>query len=220
MDTNYETWPKEKLVAKIYDLEATVQSLKEVNSDSLVLSIKDKFRMTLMQARLLTALADGRPHSKRALYEFVYHDEFNDPPEIGIIDVFMSKVRKKIRPFGMSIETMRGAGYKLHGHDLIQKVIAGEIEPSSTEETKQEGQRRPGANEEAVLKVLIAQMDSSGKAKIMARVLARIAGLQSPLLPIMQRLHAKGAIQIKSQPTHAKRDVPWVVQVKARALNV
>jgi two-component system cell cycle response regulator CtrA len=219
MDANYETWPVSKLVAKIYDLEATIQSLKEVNSDSLVLSIKDKFRLTLSQARLLTALSDGRPHSKRALYEFVYHDEFNNPPEMKVIDVFMSHVRKKIRPFGLSIETMHGAGYRLHNHELVPKVIAGEIDPIDVPESGETLKRKPGDNMRVVLKVLIQKMDSSGKAKIMARVLARMAGLKVPLLPIMQRLEAKGAIQIKGQPTQNNRDAPWIVHVKARALD-
>src|SRR3546814_101692 len=173
----------------------------------------------MSQARLLTALSDGRPHSKRAIYEFVYHDEFNNPPEMKVIDVFMSHVRKKIHPFGMSVQTLHGAGYKLNNHETVAKVIAGETVAVDVPAVEGGLKRRSGENARSVLKVLIAEMDSNGKTRIMARVLARAAELKVPLLPIMKGLEASGAIQVKVRPTKRDRDVPWVVFVKARALK-
>ncbi|NEI71041.1 hypothetical protein GR212_15790 [Rhizobium lusitanum] len=217
MDTNYETWPKDRLIAKIYDLEAMVESLKVFNTDNMVLSIKEKFKLTLTEARFLTALGDGRPHSKRALFEYVYHDQFDDAPEMKIIDVFICKLRKKIFPFGLKIETIHSSGYKLHDRELLAQVMNGEVAQAITEEYSSD-RRRNGENERAILSVLIAEMDSSGRTKLPARVIARKSGLTVPLLPIMVRLANKGKIQIKSQPTRNNKLAPWVVQVRARAL--
>lgn len=217
MDSNYETWPKDRLINKIYDLEAMVASLKGVNSDSRVLLIKDRFKVTLSQARLLASLADGRMHSKRGIYEFVYHDDFDNPPEMRIIDVFMSNVRKKVRPYGLAIETVHGAGYRLNDAGLMEKVLAGEI---SAQEPANDGKaiRDRGANDQAVMKVLIAAMDTSGKAEMSARVIAREASLKVRLSPIMDRLESSGKIRVRSRPDRSKGRGNWVVQVKARAL--
>jgi two-component system cell cycle response regulator CtrA len=217
METNYETWPKDRLVAKIFDLEATIESLKTFNADGMVLTVKEKFKLTLSEARLLTALADGKPHYKRGLYEFVYQDEFNNPPEMKIIDVFICKIRKKVFPFGIKIETIHSAGYRMVDPALFSRVIDGKIEPLVTEEYAS-AHRKKGENEKAVLNVLISEMDSAGKTKILARTLARKAGLAIPLLPIMTKLSEKGIIQVKSQPTRSNKLAPWVVHVKARAL--
>ncbi len=218
METNYETWSKDRLIGKIYDLEATVESLKTVTAENDVLGVKDRFKLTLKEARLLTALADGRPHSKRAIYEFVYHDEFDDPPEMKIIDVFICKIRKKIFPFGMVIETIHSAGYRLNDAELMKRVMAGEVNVGLPTEEYQTKNRQHGENEKAILAVLLSELDGTGRAKIQARVLAKKSGLKVPLLPLMTKLESKGIIVVKSRPDRKKRLDSWVVQVKARAL--
>lgn len=205
------------MIAKIYDLEATVDSLKAFNTDSMVLTIKERFKLTLSEARLLSALADGKPHYKRSLYEYVYHDEFDNPPEMKIIDVFMSKIRKKIFPYGIKIETIHQAGYKLADREHFVKVVAGEIMPVLTNESPSV-YRKKGENERSVLNVLITQMNPDGRTKITARNLAKKAGLTVPLLPIMTKLADKKIIEIKGQPTRSNKLAPWIVLVKARAL--
>lgn len=217
METNYETWSKERLVARIYDLEATIGSLKTFNSDNLVLTVKQRFKLTLTEARLLTALADGRPHSKRALYEYVYQDEFDNFPEMKIIDVLICKIRKKIFPFGIKIATIHSAGYELTDPVRFGKIVDGEVLAPTVLENPNEP-RKKGENERSVLAALIAAMDTSGKTKISARALARNSGLTVPLLPIMMRLAEKGIIQVKSQPSRSNKLAPWVVHVRARAL--
>lgn len=43
----------------------------------------------------------------------MYSDRVDVEPEIKIVDVFVCKLRKKLKPFGVSIVTVWGHGYSL-----------------------------------------------------------------------------------------------------------
>ncbi|WPE19878.1 hypothetical protein [Shinella zoogloeoides] len=219
MEANLETWSKERLIARINDLEAMVDSLKTAGSDNKVLSVKMRFNLTFKQARLLTVLSDGRPKTKRAIYEFVYHDEFDDPPEMRVIDVFMVHVRKKIAPFGLFITTMRGAGdssgFKLNDATLFDLVMSDEVDLETLPKAPQ--RERPGKeNENLVMNVLCQAMDSSGRAKMLGRSIAKAAGLTVTVGSVMKRLEKKKMVKIIGCPRSGASDRPWIVQVRAQ----
>lgn len=48
----------------------------------------------------------------------LYRDDGKDEAEIKIIDVLVCKMRAELRPFGVEIETVRGAGYRLGRRDV------------------------------------------------------------------------------------------------------
>src|SRR3546814_6392925 len=100
---------------------------------------------------------------------------------------------------------------KINNNETGAKVIGGETVAVDVPAVEGGLKRRSGENARSVLKVLIAEMDSNGKTRIMARVLARAAELKVPLLPIMKGLEASGAIQVKVRPTKKDRDVPWEI---------
>ena len=56
-------------------------------------------------------LLKGGVCSKDALMNALYNVGVDDEPEIKIIDVFICKLRKKLKPFGLDIETVWGRGY-------------------------------------------------------------------------------------------------------------
>lgn len=70
-----------------------------------------QFGLTGKEAALLGALMQGTVVSKESCINFIYQGR--DEPELKIIDVFVCKVRKKLKPFGISVETAWGRGYML-----------------------------------------------------------------------------------------------------------
>lgn len=71
--------------------------------------------LTGSEALLLRRLAEVFPRilSKESLLEWMYQITPDKEPELKIIDVFVCKVRKKIEPLGIRIDTAWGKGYAL-----------------------------------------------------------------------------------------------------------
>jgi two-component system cell cycle response regulator CtrA len=51
--------------------------------------------------------------TKDAIMAGIYRDTAKEEAEIKIVDVFVCKIRKKLKPFAIDIETVWGVGYRL-----------------------------------------------------------------------------------------------------------
>lgn len=69
--------------------------------------------LTGKEGRIVGALMARETCTKVQLMAALYQPGVDDEPEIKIIDVFVCKVRKKLRPFGINIETVWGVGYRM-----------------------------------------------------------------------------------------------------------
>lgn len=90
--------------------------------------------LSIYPFRLIEALAaaPGRVVSKGAIADAMYFDRHGeDPPQEKIIDVFVCKLRPRLKPMGLWIETRWGRGYEL----LVPGLASREIEftPSAVE---------------------------------------------------------------------------------------
>lgn len=73
------------------------------------------------EARLFAHLTTREMVTKQNLMDAIYFDlHTDDEPTIKIIDVFICKVRKKLKPFGIEIETVWGQGYSLKNREHYQ----------------------------------------------------------------------------------------------------
>lgn len=87
-------------------------------------------KFTVMRAtevQLLTCLAEVYPRvlSKESAMSRMYQLRPNDEPEIKIIDVLICKIRKKIEPLGLRIDTAWGKGYSLScAAKVVEEVAA------------------------------------------------------------------------------------------------
>lgn len=67
---------------------------------------------------ILRMLATRHSASKESLFRMLYNEvAADDLPDITIIDVFVHKVKRKLKPFGINIETLWGQGYKMPQED-------------------------------------------------------------------------------------------------------
>jgi two-component system cell cycle response regulator CtrA len=86
------------------------------------------FGFTGQERRLFGVLLKRDVASKDALMAALYRDLGRDEAEIKIIDVFVCKMRRKLRPFEISIHTVWGEGYRLDQETKtrVEALRAGE----------------------------------------------------------------------------------------------
>ena len=69
--------------------------------------------LTAQEARVLGVLMKRDVATKEAVMAGLYSHRADDTVEIKIVDVFICKIRKKLQPFDIPIETVWGQGYRL-----------------------------------------------------------------------------------------------------------
>lgn len=76
------------------------------------------YKLTSKEADILTVLVrKPGPQTKEAILNFVYGTGPGDVPEVKIVDVFICKVRKKLKKHGIAVATIWGQGYTLENDD-------------------------------------------------------------------------------------------------------
>lgn len=75
-----------------------------------------EWRLTGQEARVFGVLVNRELASKAAIMAALYADRATERevPEPKIADVFICKLRKKLRPFGVEITTVFGQGHALN----------------------------------------------------------------------------------------------------------
>lgn len=70
--------------------------------------------LSAAEERVFGGLMSRDSFSKDQLLTLAYSDKVDaDLPDIKIIDVFVCKIRKKLKPFGFGITTIWGRGYAI-----------------------------------------------------------------------------------------------------------
>lgn len=66
-----------------------------------------------MEMEIFARLAEVRPRmlTKDALFDWLYQLDEDGGPDPTILRIYMSKIRRKIRPLGLEIETIWGRGW-------------------------------------------------------------------------------------------------------------
>src|SRR6185312_11720322 len=94
----------EKLEARVKELEAAVEQLSGVPA------VPRQLKLARHEAKFLEVLLSRATVTKEVALAQVYADRWNQDeiPEIKIVDVFVCKLRKKLKPFGLKIDTQWG----------------------------------------------------------------------------------------------------------------
>jgi two-component system cell cycle response regulator CtrA len=101
----------EGLEAENGRLRDRVMELEDVLGFSIEMPIY--LGLSSAEARVFGALMKRPTWTKDQLMAALYSHRPEDPPEMKIVDVFICKLRKKLKPIGVEIETLWGQGYRL-----------------------------------------------------------------------------------------------------------
>ncbi|RUM06789.1 winged helix-turn-helix domain-containing protein [Rhizobium chutanense] len=96
---------------RIAFLEERVRQLEEALMPASVMA-PIEYQLTANEARVFSHLASRDFGTKQSIMMALYSDRAEEP-EIKIVDVFVCKMRRKLKPFGVRIETIWGQGYRL-----------------------------------------------------------------------------------------------------------
>lgn len=72
-----------------------------------------EWRLTKRENGVMSVLVARGLATKDAIMAGLYSDKIGEEPEPKIVDIFICKIRKKLEPFGIQIETRWGQGYYL-----------------------------------------------------------------------------------------------------------
>lgn len=90
--------------------------------------------LTATEEKVVRRLFAGGRISKEQIFNAVYDTHRADCiPAIKIVDVYICKVRRKLEPYGINIQTHWGAGYEMLEPDArrLLDVISGEdVQPA------------------------------------------------------------------------------------------
>ena len=76
-------------------------------------SLPIEWRLTVQEARVFGVLVTRSLATRTAILAALYDDLGRDQAEAKIADVFVCKIRKKLKPFGIEIHTRWGEGWYL-----------------------------------------------------------------------------------------------------------
>lgn len=86
------------------------------------------FGLTPGEASVFGALMKRDLMTKETAMAAIYRDLGRDEAEIKIVDVFVCKMRKKLKPFDIIVETVWGHGYRIAPQvkDRVRSLFAAE----------------------------------------------------------------------------------------------
>lgn len=207
MTIHIETASRAELIAHIDRLEAKLDSYGDVEREQAMANIAAACRISPKMAKIAALLADGLPHSKSAILDHLYFDRPDDPPEQKIIDVYICKLRTALAPFGVTIETVWGLGYRiLDGRDALTAIMSGEFPEVVAVERRGalvtgKRHRCEAQWEDQVLKALRDRQRQAGEGiafTVVSRSLAVAARIAHPLSGLIRSLEAKGHLVVVS----------------------
>lgn len=99
------------LEAENDELRARIAGLEE--ELGLAAQSPTMFGLTSQEAVMFGVLLKTANPRKSTFMTALYSDEADDPPDEKIIDVMICKMRKKLEPFEITIDTTWGAGFSM-----------------------------------------------------------------------------------------------------------
>jgi len=95
-----------------------------------IAAARSRLGITLIPARLLWALWDGRVHSTGAIMDALYGDSL-DPPDAKIVNAWICRLRKALKSADARIRLHWGFGYQLMPEDRVRiaAYIGVEVRP-------------------------------------------------------------------------------------------
>lgn len=109
----------ERLTQRVDQLEAVI------GISGVVLPME--WRLTASEARVMGVLLKRELATKDAIMAALYRADARDEAEIKIVDVFICKIRKKLKPFGVQIVTLWGQGYSVSNRQDFLPSVTFEV---------------------------------------------------------------------------------------------
>lgn len=101
----------EALEAELERANARITQLEEAMGMGVITPVD--WKLSPSEMRIFGALLARTYINADAAMAVLYRDQGKEEAHVKILDVFVCKLRKKIGPFGITIETIWGTGYRM-----------------------------------------------------------------------------------------------------------
>lgn len=101
----------DQLQAENEELRERIRQLEEMLGQTF--SATRKLGLTQTENKILGLLVKVKVATRDAIHSLIYFDRPNEVPDIAIVNCFICKLRKKLKPHDITIETERDLGYFL-----------------------------------------------------------------------------------------------------------
>ena len=87
-----------------------------------------EWKLTPTEERVFEVLMARQVATRRAIMVAVYRNVLRDEPDEKILDVWISKIRTKLKPFSIPIETHHGVGWSISPQTRAHVIAAGAVQ--------------------------------------------------------------------------------------------
>lgn len=102
-----------RLKAENEALQDRVTYLMDALGSTLAMRFPSAWALTGSERVVLAVLVKRDVASRDAIMAALYSDQFGDEPDVAICNVFVCKLRKKLRPLGIEIKSVWGLGWRI-----------------------------------------------------------------------------------------------------------
>jgi len=214
----------EELQDYVFELEAMVSATEEQRALEGEFNLRRYFNLTETEGRILALMSDGRVRDKNSLLTLAYGGS-DDTPGIKIMDVYISRLRRKLRGSGITISTVWGSGYVVDNPEKLRDVMAGkQIEVNFDEEDPRPPVGRPagarnstkkGEARDKALKWL-RERAVDGVVEFRAKDLSAAVNPKRSGYSIIETLIFGGHVKVLSRPPTGPTGGTWKVQLVER----
>lgn len=100
------------LEGRVDQLEDRVRELTSMLAEPALVHWPEEWGLTRTESLMLLCLRSGETVARQDIVRSMYPDRIA-PPDAKILDVLSCKIRKKIHPFGKTVENVWGVGLRL-----------------------------------------------------------------------------------------------------------
>jgi DNA-binding response OmpR family regulator len=104
---------KEQLAMAENELQDMKEKARTIDGKQLDGCYGILFGLTRTEGLIMNVLMQKPFVTRQAAMQFMYSMRIDDEPEAKIIDVYLCKIRQKLRKFGINVETNWGQGYMI-----------------------------------------------------------------------------------------------------------
>jgi len=209
--SDYESWTKEKLISRICDLEAAIEALSRSTGFDKAGILKVAFGLTPIEARYAAVLSSGTVKCKDAIFDAIYCDR-RDAPNVEILRAVAHRVRDKLFPFGVTIETVHGVGYLMNNAEVVKAAMDGGDVSRFQEVGVEALEKREKWR--LILAFIRSRRDRKGMSQFTTAEAKEASGLIGGLAPIIASLERRGVLRIIARPTKIGARRNWRVAMK------
>lgn len=200
-----------QLIAHIDTIEARLAALAGAFAESRVAGTAQAFGLTDLPVRLLLILADGKPHTRAALYDGIYFDLPDDGPDPKIVDIFICRIRKSFAGTGIVVTTIWGLGYQVTAGlpELVKAINTGAVDRSSFARSPQPAPPRGRQPKRRISDVALAYLERranrDGLVKISSRQIGRDLDMSYSGSSVITNLEITGKVEVIVRPSRGGR---------------